>query len=93
MSPLDIERRVYPERLPATAKGSPERFKHRDWIDSYPTTGNGGKYRRKPLQPRERLAVRLAILVEMKEAEIALMKEIMSDEESLADAKLHKGDL
>ncbi len=63
----------------------PEKFHH-----------DGSPYRRgisyaKPraaLEPRDRLSVRLAMLVEIKEWEIALMKEIVADTESIIDAKI-----
>lgn len=45
--------------------------------------------RRKPLVPRHRLSSRLVLLLALKEAEIALMKEIMADKESHKDAKEH----
>ena len=40
-----------------------------------------------PLKPRERLAVRLAMLNALKEWELALIKETMADTESIEDHK------
>jgi hypothetical protein len=42
-----------------------------------------------PLAPRDRLPVRLELLVSVKAWELALMKEIMADTEAIADAKAH----
>lgn len=47
------------------------------------------KYGKKPLAPRERLAARLGILLALSHARSAIMKEILADTESIADAKEH----
>lgn len=92
MTDLDIERRVYPERFTQSGIRIPERYLGRNWIPGYVVgTCSGEQRARKPLAPHERLAVRLQILVEMREQELRLMHEIIADSESLADAKHHFG--
>lgn len=55
--------------------------------------GHKEKFGKKPLLPRERLAARLTLLMLLKEAELALMREIKADTEAIADAKAYGAEL
>ncbi len=47
------------------------------------------KYGKPPLPPRDRLSARLTILLALTKVRHALMKEILADTDSIADAKAH----
>ena len=47
------------------------------------------KFGMPPLEPRHRLSTRLSLLVALKRFENQLMKELLADTESIADARAH----
>ena len=47
------------------------------------------KFGMPPLEPRHRLSTRLSMMVALKQFENKLMKEVLADTESIADARAH----
>jgi hypothetical protein len=89
-----IRRAVYPETtFNNEAQYAPGGWNYQPGTDisekNLARPGFKEKHGKKPLDPRFRLSARLGILLALTHARNALMKEILADKESIADAKAH----